>query len=93
MEKISLIRRLSQMGTRVQTCLFGHLVGRDDFGNSYYRSKKTPKGVREKRWVLYQGEPEASKVPPEWHIWLHHTAAEPISADSPFRQSWQIPYQ
>ena len=93
MDKLSLIRRLSQIGTRLQTLFSGNEVGRDAFGNRYYRDKRPVRGVRERRWVMYAGEPEASKVPPEWHIWLHHTTTEPLSEDSPFRQPWQKPYQ
>ena len=92
-DNFSLIRRLSQFGTLMQTFFCGKEVGRDEFGNRYYRETRTPKGVREKRWVVYAGEPEASKVPPEWHIWLHHTAAAPLSEQSPFRKSWQKPYR
>ena len=93
MENFSLIRRLSQFGTLLQTCLYGVEAGRDIFGNRYYHGRTTPKGLREKRWVIYAGEPEASKVPPEWHIWLHHTSDAPISDQSPLRKSWQKPYQ
>ena len=25
---------------------------------------------------MYVGESEASKVPPEWHAWLHYTTSE-----------------
>jgi NADH:ubiquinone oxidoreductase subunit len=89
----SLIRRLSQLGTRMQTLLCGVEVGQDQFGNRYYRDRKTPEGVRERRWVMYRGEPEASKVPPEWHIWLHHTSDAPISAGSPLHKAWQKPFQ
>jgi NADH:ubiquinone oxidoreductase subunit len=89
----SLIRRLSQLGTHLQTCFCGSKVGQDKFGNKYYRDRKTTKGVRERRWVMYAGEPEASKVPPEWHIWLHHTADAPIPEQSPLHKSWQKPYQ
>jgi NADH:ubiquinone oxidoreductase subunit len=93
MENFSLIRRLSQLGTIFQTRFYGVEVGRDAFGNRYYHERKTQKGVRQRRWVMYTGEPEASKVPPEWHIWLHHTTDAPIPADSPLRQPWQKLYQ
>ena len=73
-----------------ESCFCGQEVGHDVFGNRYYRELKTPQGVREKRWVMYVGEPEASKVPPEWHIWLHHTADAPIPDSA--RQSWQKPH-
>ena len=90
-DNFSLIRRLSQFGTLMQTCFYGISVGRDAFGNRYFRGRFTPKNGRERRWVLYAGEPEASKVPPEWHIWLHHTAAAALSDDA--RRPWQRPHQ
>ena len=31
-------------------------------------------GADERRWVIYNGVPEASRVPPEWHLWLHKTS-------------------
>lgn len=90
---ISFIRRISQFATVMQTCFCGVKVGEDQFGNRYYRDRKTPAGIRERRWVMYKGEPEASMVPPEWHIWLHHTANAPIPLDSHLRKSWQKPFQ
>lgn len=102
MENFSFIRRLSQFGTLLQTRLCGVEVGQDSFGNRYYRERSRPKtqaesstmkNFREKRWVIYAGEPEASKVPPEWHIWLHHTADAPLPEASPFHKSWQKPHQ
>ena len=62
---------MTTFGTRLMTWWKGELVGRDQFGNRYYREKA---GGR--RWVLYLGVPEASKVPSEWHAWLHRTTDE-----------------
>ncbi|MFY9287158.1 MAG: NADH:ubiquinone oxidoreductase subunit NDUFA12 [Alphaproteobacteria bacterium] len=93
MENFSLIRRLSQFGTLMQTCFKGIEVGRDITGNRYYHERHTPKGMRQRRWVIYAGEPEASKVPPEWHIWLHQTADAPLSESSSFHKPWQKPHQ
>ena len=90
MENFSLIRRVSQIGTLLQTLFCGVQVGEDADGNRYYRGRKAPAGVRERRWVMYVGEPEASKVPAEWHIWLHHTAAAPIPNSA--RKVWQKPH-
>jgi len=71
------------LGTRLFTWLKGELVGTDQLGNRYYRDKRRRVLVRggghdsrERRWVVYNGEPEASRVPPEWHGWLHHTFDE-----------------
>lgn len=75
-------------GTRVYTWLNGSLVGTDEFGNKYYRNKKTLQG-RERRWVLFKGVNEASKVPAEWHAWLHHTVAEPLTEEATKAKEWQ----
>ena len=52
----------------------GKLVGKDDIGNRYYVQRKGvgPLGVP-RRWVIYKNLAEASKVPPEWHGWMHYT--------------------
>lgn len=87
------------IGTRIMTWLRGELVGTDPSGNRYFRDKslrKLERGggrfSREKRWVLYHGEVEASRVPPQWHAWLHHTTDEvPGDVGKP-RYAWQKPH-
>ncbi|MGI4879866.1 MAG: NADH-ubiquinone oxidoreductase subunit NDUFA12 family protein, partial [Janthinobacterium lividum] len=32
-------------------------------------------GGEQRRWVIYNGVPEASRIPPEWHLWLHKTVS------------------
>jgi NADH:ubiquinone oxidoreductase subunit len=83
------------LGTRLLTLFRGQLVGTDKFGNRYYRERGARalrqgggRFSREKRWVIYSGEPEASKVPPEWHAWLHHTVDEIPRPDRP-RHPWE----
>lgn len=56
------------IGTAFFTFRHGRLVGEDSGGNRYYEHKKN-----DRRWVIYNGDMEASRVPPEWHGWLHHT--------------------
>lgn len=69
-------------------------VGTDDTGNKYYRAKPRKGYKRERRWVIYKGAPEASKVPPEWHGWLHHqTDIVPTERKTGYRRSWQKPYR
>lgn len=57
-------------GATIGTALFswrnGRRVGSDALGNAYFEGKK---GSR--RWVIYNGPNDASRVPPEWHSWLH----------------------
>jgi NADH:ubiquinone oxidoreductase subunit len=60
------------IGTWLTTWLSGQAVGTDAFGNRYYQNKDASR-----RWVIYNGTVEASRVPPDWHGWLHHTFAEP----------------
>ncbi len=89
-EKISLITWMANVQIRFLTWRRGELVGTDRFGNKYYRDKNDRRGLRERRWVMYNGEPEASKVPPEWHAWLHHSAKEPLpEGQSPYHKAWQ----
>lgn len=88
------------LGTRIFTWLKGEFVGTDAFGNRYYRERhgrplKRGGGreSRERRWVIYNGDEDASRVPPVWHAWLHHTIdALPADADKPI-YPWQQPHQ
>lgn len=68
-------------------------VGQDVIGNKYYRGKPRPGYKRERRWVIYKGEPEASMVPPEWHGWLHYqTDKVPDEKGGSHRRPWQKPH-
>jgi NADH:ubiquinone oxidoreductase subunit len=64
--------RDATLGTKVTTWLTGVPVGKDVFGNRYFRSND---GVR--RWVIYNGTVDASRVPAEWHGWLHRLCDDP----------------
>tara|TARA_B100001540_G_scaffold317634_1_gene351780 strand:+ start:241 stop:642 length:402 start_codon:yes stop_codon:yes gene_type:complete len=78
----------STVGTSLFTCLKGKFIGEDDQGNRYYSEKN---GKR--RWVIYNGEIEASRIPPEWHAWLHYTVDDdPITAP-PAVKSWEKEHQ
>lgn len=79
-------------GTRLFTRFFGELVGSDQFGNRYYLDRRTKGQKRERRWVMYNGEVEASRVPPEWHAWLHRTVVDPPTVSAPQAQPWQKPH-
>jgi NADH:ubiquinone oxidoreductase subunit len=78
------------IGTLLYTWWRGEELGSDSFGNRYYRDKSGARrfdGRREKRWVVYSGDAEATKVPPEWHAWLHHLSAAPLPASA--NKPWQ----
>lgn len=70
----------------------GVFVGEDEFGNKYYEAKDTRDSYdvrRKRRWVIYNGYAEATKVPPDWHGWLHHTFEEPPTAAPLPRKAWE----
>lgn len=75
------------LGTQLWTARNGTRVGDDALGNVYYQ---TPGGKR--RWVIYGGEAEASRVPVEWHGWLHFTVDAPPSQVPLPRKSWERPH-
>ena len=72
------------IGTRVFTARHGELVGEDADGNRFYQNAD---GSR--RWVVFQGEAEASKVSPDWHGWLHHTFTDPPEDGELPRKAWE----
>ncbi len=70
-------------GTRLNTILFGRFVGVDEFGNKYYQNKSG------KRWVIYNGEIDASKIPGDWYSWIHHTSNKIENNQNPPKYDWQ----
>ncbi len=77
------------LGTRITTWWTGKEVGRDSQGSIYYRSGA---GRKERRWVIYNGVPEASRIPPEWHSWMHKTVSLPPSEAPLLLRVWEIPW-
>lgn len=45
-------------------------VGEDGFGNLYFEAKKARGSEPKRRWVMFKGSNDASRVTPEWHGWL-----------------------
>ena len=80
------------LGTRLFTWRRGREVGVDHLGNRYYVERKVRDGERSKRWVMYNGEAEASRVPPEWHAWLHFTIDAVPAAGRP-HPAWLKPHE
>ena len=68
------------------------LVGEDDRGNKYYEEKKPSIEGRKRRYVIYSGLAEGSKVSPDWHGWMHHTFEQPPT-EAPFKtHAWELPH-
>jgi NADH:ubiquinone oxidoreductase subunit len=78
------------IGTLLSNALYGERVGTDAQGNVYYRSTKsrTVDG-RDRRWVIYNGSNDSSRVPAEWHGWLHHSYDELPESRLPPPKIWE----
>ena len=70
----------------------GRFVGQDELGNRYYEARDDRDSYdrgRKRRWVIYKGYADASKVPPDWHGWLRYTYDEPPTEVPLRRQAWE----
>ncbi len=76
------------IGTRLTLWRKGEFIGKDEFGNSYYKEKG---GTR--RYVTYNGISDPTTVPPEWHGWLHYTVDTPPTEENYKPKPWQQPHQ
>ena len=84
------------IGTSLWSARNGEHVGTDTQGNKYFRSKpKRSQGTsagRERRWVIYNGANDASRVPAEWHGWLHHQYDGLPESFLPPPKIWEVDY-
>ncbi len=80
------------IGTLLFSAFNGEHVGTDAQGNKYYRSKKKGPDGRERRWVIYDGANDASRVPAEWHGWLHHSYDELPESRLPPPKVWEADF-
>ncbi len=78
----------STLNTQIYTARKGTKVGEDEQGNVFYRNADDTR-----RWVMFNGEAEASRVSPDWHGWLHHTFNELPSKTPLKHKAWEKPHQ
>jgi NADH:ubiquinone oxidoreductase subunit len=79
-------------GTQFWTWRFGELVGEDEQGNRYFRTRGgviDPTLGFERRWVIYNGVAEASRIPPGWYGWMHHKVDTPPTAEAYAPREWE----
>ncbi len=76
------------LGTQIFTWRKGEKVGEDAQGNVFYQTRD---GKR--RWVIYKGESEASRISPDWHGWMHFTWDTPPTEAPLKHKSWEKPHQ
>jgi len=70
------------LGTFFKTLFTGILVGKDNYGNKYYKNKS------DDRWVIYSKEIEATKITADWYHWIHHTS-DKIPSKNDKKHFWQ----
>ena len=76
------------MGTRFWTWRKGEFVGEDENGNCYYRERGG-----DRRWVIYNGDAEASRIPPGWHGWMHYRTDVAPSEEEYAAHEWEKPHE
>jgi len=75
------------LNTAFWTWRNGERVGEDAQGNVFYRTRDD-----KRRWVIFNGEAEASRVDPDWHGWLHYTWDEPPTDKPMAHKPWEKPH-
>lgn len=76
------------LGTQIFTARRGVKVGSDAEGNLYYQTRDA-----KRRWVIYNGVSEASRVSPDWHGWLHFTWDQPPTQAPLLHKTWEQPHK
>ncbi|KUP92323.1 NADH:ubiquinone oxidoreductase subunit NDUFA12 [Tritonibacter horizontis] len=76
------------LGTMLYTRRKGVKVGEDSQGNLFYHTADDSR-----RWVIFNGEAEASRVDADWHGWLHRTFNEVPSINPLPHKVWEKPHQ
>ena len=80
------------IGTAFNSAMTGEHVGTDAQGNRYYRAKKLNSLGDQRRWVIYTGPNDASRVPAEWHGWLHGAFDDVPQSFLPPAKIWETEY-
>lgn len=75
------------LGTMLFTWRKGILVGADETGNLFYKSRDS-----NKRWVIFKDNVDASLISADWHGWLHHTVSKVPTDEKAFRKVWEKPH-
>ena len=79
-------------GTWLHTRTSGIRIGEDAEGNVYYQARKPEPTGYYRRWVAYNGNNDASRVPAEWHGWLHHSYDELPESHLPAPKIWEADF-
>ncbi|EGF90378.1 hypothetical protein ABI_33990 [Asticcacaulis biprosthecium C19] len=95
LDKIFLWWSGATLGTLFTVGRRGRQVGSDEFGNRYFEDRSASNSYdvgRKRRYVLYKGYADASKIPPDWHGWMHYLYDTPPSKEALPRKAWEKPH-
>ncbi|MFT3967151.1 MAG: NADH:ubiquinone oxidoreductase subunit NDUFA12 [Sphingobium sp.] len=79
------------IGTSIFSARNGTKVGEDHEGNVYFEGGKDVHG-NPRRWVIYNGPNDASRVPAEWHGWLHGSLEGAPESHLPPARIWEADF-
>ena len=65
-------------------------VGEESLGNTYGEGGSDTAG-RPRRYVIYAGANDSSRVSPEWFSWLHHQIDDVPDQSLPPARRWEKP--
>ena len=65
-------------------------VGKDELGNVYYEGGRDTNGLP-RRWVIYSGSNDPSRMPPVWFAWMHRQIDDVPERSLPPVRQWQKP--
>ena len=76
------------LGTLYHIWRKAEFVGEDQFGNRYYKEKKSGK-----RHVTYNGYADPSAIPPGWHGWMHYRSDVAPTDEKYQAKDWESEHQ
>ncbi len=71
----------------------GVFVGEDEEGNRFYEERRPSLDGRKRRYVIYAGLAEASRLNPDWHAWMHYITDDPPTRAPLPRKAWEKPHR
>ena len=76
-------------GTSIFSRRHGEEAGRDEAGNVYFKHRRDSA----RRWVIYVGANDSSRVSPGWNAWLRGTIDDVPDKSLPERRAFEEPPQ
>jgi NADH:ubiquinone oxidoreductase subunit len=69
------------------------LIGQDEQGNRFFEERKPSLEGRKRRYVIYKGLADPSRITADWHGWMHHTFDDPPTVAPLPRKAFERDHQ